>query len=72
MVVNLGSLQISTSACPYRNMPRRRKRSSHHRPPLVFTESPVSKRRNAPTPVYCAQHPVTVPQRSASNVSWVG
>ncbi|XP_061181345.1 uncharacterized protein LOC133189923 [Saccostrea echinata] len=52
-------------------MPRRRKKSSHLKAPLVFTESPVNKQRNLPTPVYCAQHPVTVAQHSTSNVSWV-
>ncbi|XP_062566188.1 uncharacterized protein LOC134228551 [Saccostrea cucullata] len=54
-----------------RNMPRRRKKSSHHKAPLVFTESPVNKQRNVPTPVFCAQHPITVGQHSTSNVSWV-
>lgn len=55
----------------YRIMPRKRKKSCHQKPPLVFTESPVNKQRNVPTPVYCAQHPISVPRQSTHNMSWV-
>lgn len=52
-------------------MPRRRKKSSHQKPPLIFTESPVNRQRNVPTPVYCAQHPISVPRQSVQDMSWV-
>lgn len=52
-------------------MPRRRKKSSHQKPQLIFTESPVNRQRNVPTPVYCAQHPISVPRQSIQDMSWV-
>ncbi|KAK3101292.1 hypothetical protein FSP39_002437 [Pinctada imbricata] len=55
-------------------MPRKRRKSCVNKEPLIFTESPVSKQRNLPTPVYCARHPATVcsvPVEEATSFTWV-
>jgi hypothetical protein len=40
-------------------MPRRRKSVHSNKAPLIFTESPVNKQSNVPSPIYCARHPLT-------------
>lgn len=55
-------------------MPRRRKSIHSNKAPLIFTESPVNKQSNVPSPVYCARHPLTaksVPVEDLQDLSWV-
>lgn len=55
-------------------MPRRRKCAHSNKAPLIFTESPVNKQSNVPSPIYCARHPLTaksVPVEDLHDLSWV-
>ena len=55
-------------------MPRRRKSVHSNKAPLIFTESPVNKQSNVPSPIYCARHPLTaksVPVEDLHDLTWV-
>ena len=53
---------------------RRRKRTSGTMPPLEFKESPLHIVRTVPSPVFCADNPVTadvVPVEECGKIPWV-
>lgn len=56
-------------------MPRKKKKSCLERKPsLLFTESPVHRQKNVPSPVLCARHPATatsVPVEQMHRLHWV-
>ncbi|KAL5006873.1 hypothetical protein ScPMuIL_015679 [Solemya velum] len=57
-----------------RIMPRRKKSTLNRRPPLLFTESPVSIQHHAVSPVLSAQYPQTaksIPVDEYFDASWV-